>query len=194
MQSFNLTYKICLLGPATVGKTTFLTRHLTGEFEKAYIPTNGIDIHTLTFSIASISHPELPNRVTFTICDTSGKELNGGIISNYLTDCDGAIVMSDLKTDISHILSHYINVLGPNSPIVLCTTKCDIKQHTSPKDIENSPIIKEMRKRKLPFYQISSRSNYNFEKPFLSLLRSLTGVNDIVFSENTPVIPPMCYL
>ena len=32
-----------------VGKTTFVKRHLTGEFEKKYIATQGVEVNTITF-------------------------------------------------------------------------------------------------------------------------------------------------
>ena len=35
-------YKLVLVGDGGVGKTTFVKRHLTGEFEKKYIATLGV--------------------------------------------------------------------------------------------------------------------------------------------------------
>ena len=34
-------YKVVLMGDGGVGKTTFVNRHLTGKFEKMYVPTQG---------------------------------------------------------------------------------------------------------------------------------------------------------
>jgi GTP-binding nuclear protein Ran len=38
-----------LVGDGGTGKTTFVKRHLTGEFEKKYVATLGVEVHPLGF-------------------------------------------------------------------------------------------------------------------------------------------------
>ena len=45
----NPRFKVVLVGDGGVGKTTFLKRHLTGEFEKKYVATIGVEVHALSF-------------------------------------------------------------------------------------------------------------------------------------------------
>jgi GTP-binding nuclear protein Ran len=56
-----------LVGDGGVGKTTFVKRHKTGEFEKKYIATIGVEVHPMTF---------YTNRgpLTFNVWDTAGQE------------------------------------------------------------------------------------------------------------------------
>lgn len=42
-------FKLVLVGDGGVGKTTFVKRHLTGEFEKKYIATVSLPAHFLCF-------------------------------------------------------------------------------------------------------------------------------------------------
>ena len=42
-------FKLILVGDGGVGKTTFVKRHLTGEFEKKYVATLGVEVHPLVF-------------------------------------------------------------------------------------------------------------------------------------------------
>jgi GTP-binding nuclear protein Ran len=38
-------------------QTTFVKRHLTGEFEKKYIATLGVEVHPLGFTTVRPPHP-----------------------------------------------------------------------------------------------------------------------------------------
>ena len=38
-------FKLVMVGDGGVGKTTFVKRHLTGEFEKKYIATQGVEVN-----------------------------------------------------------------------------------------------------------------------------------------------------
>eukprot|EP01032_Pedospumella_encystans_P011010 gene11010-12840_t len=42
-------FKLILVGDGGVGKTTFVKRHLTGEFEKKYVATLGVEVYPLKF-------------------------------------------------------------------------------------------------------------------------------------------------
>merc|ERR1719276_133024 len=55
-----------------------------------------------------------------------------------------------------------------NIPIVLCGNKVDIKERKV-----KAKAITFHRKKNLQYYDISAKSNYNFEKPFLWLARKL---------------------
>lgn len=67
----------CLLvGDGGTGKTTFVKRHLTGEFEKKYVATLGVEVHPLVFHT---------NRgpIKFNVWDTAGQEKFGGLRDGY---------------------------------------------------------------------------------------------------------------
>ena len=57
-----------------------------------------------------------------------------------------------------------------NIPIVLCGNKVDVKERKV-----KAKTITFHRKKNLQYYDISAKSNYNFEKPFLWLGRKLVG-------------------
>src|SRR5271154_277014 len=63
-----------------------------------------------------------------------------------------------------------------NIPIVLCGNKVDVKERKV-----KAKAITFHRKKALQYYDISAKSNYNFEKPFLWLARKLTGNPNLDF-------------
>lgn len=63
----------------------------------------------------------------------------------------------------------YIRVCE-NIPIVLCGNKVDVKNRQV-----KAKQVTFHRKKNLQYYEISAKSNYNFEKPFLYLARKLAG-------------------
>ncbi len=42
-------FKVVLIGDGGVGKTTFVKRHITGQFEKKYIATQGVEVSSIVF-------------------------------------------------------------------------------------------------------------------------------------------------
>ena len=72
-----------------------------------------------------------------------------------------------------------------NIPIVLVGNKVDVKERKV-----KAKTINFHRRKNLAYYDISAKSNYNFEKPVLWLARKLTGDNHLVFTEAPAVEPP----
>ena len=61
-----------LIGDGGVGKTTFVKRHITGEFEKKYIATQGVEVSNITFSTNV-------GPIKLCLWDTAGQEKLGGL-------------------------------------------------------------------------------------------------------------------
>ena len=72
-----------------------------------------------------------------------------------------------------------------NIPIVLVGNKVDVKERKV-----KAKQITFHRKKNLQYYDISAKSNYNFEKPFLWLARKLCGDNNLHFVEAPALAPP----
>ncbi len=70
------TFKCVLVGDGGTGKTTFVKRHLTGEFEKKYVATLGVEVHPLVFNTSRGS-------IRFNVWDTAGQEKFGGLRDGY---------------------------------------------------------------------------------------------------------------
>ncbi|XDA84432.1 hypothetical protein R6Z07M_014241 [Ovis aries] len=175
-------FKLVLVGDGGTGKTTFVKRHLTGEFEKKYVATLGVEVHPLVFHT---------NRgpIKFNVWDTAGQEKFGGLRDGYYIEAQCAIIMFDVTSRVT-----YKNVpnwhrdlvrVCENIPIVLCGNKVDIKD----RKVKAKSIVFH-RKKNLQYYDISAKSNYNFEKPFLWLARKLIGDPNLEFVAMPALAPP----
>jgi len=175
-------FKLILVGDGGVGKTTFVKRHVTGEFEKRYIATLGVEVTPLPFHTNR-------GKLVFSCWDTAGQEKFGGLRDGYYIQGQAAIIMFDVTSRIT-----YKNVpqwhrdlvrVCENIPIVMCGNKVDVKE----RKVKARQIIFH-RKKNLIYFDISAKSNYNFEKPFLVLARKLVGDPNLTFVEAPALKPP----
>lgn len=176
-----MRYKVVLVGDGGVGKSTYIKRHLTGEFEKEYIPTLGVDVTPLMFKTNY-------GDIIFDIWDTAGQEKFGGLRDGYYIQAKGCIVMFDLSSIITYknAMMWYENVerVTGNIPTVFCGNKYDSKNKVV------MPIDINIHRDRGKYYDISAKSNYNLEKPFLELARRISNHMDLEFIPHDAKIPP----
>ncbi|EGR27957.1 ras oncogene family protein, putative [Ichthyophthirius multifiliis] len=175
-------FKLVLVGDGGVGKTTFVKRHQTGEFEKRYVATQGVNVSNL---ILNTNH----GPIKFNLWDTAGQEKLGGLREGYYIGAHAAIIMFDVTSRIT-----YKNVpkwhkdltrICENIPIVLVGNKVDSKDRKV-----KARQITFHRRRSLQYYDVSAKSNYQYEKPFLWILRKLIGDPNLVLVEGIALPPP----
>ncbi|KAG7023545.1 GTP-binding nuclear protein Ran-3, partial [Cucurbita argyrosperma subsp. argyrosperma] len=180
------SFKLVIVGDGGTGKTTFVKRHITGEFEKKYEPTIGVEVHPLDFFTNC-------GKIRFYCWDTAGQEKFGGLRDGYYIHGQCAIIMFDVTARLT-----YKNVptwhrdlcrVCENIPIVLCGNKVDVKNRQV-----KAKQVTFHRKKNLQYYEISAKSNYNFEKPFLYLARKLAGDANIHFVESPALAPPEVHI
>lgn len=159
-------FKLLVVGEGGVGKTAFIKRHLTGEFAKSYVATMGVEVNPLPFRTSL-------GQVVFNIWDCAGQEKFSGLGTGYYKGANAAIIMFDVTSRISYkSVPHWYNsvrAVCPDIPIVLCGNKVDRK--VKPSEIQFH------RKKQIQYYDISAKSSYNFEKPFLYIARKLVDEN-----------------
>ena len=179
MEGVRVEFKLVLIGDGGVGKTTFVKRHLTGEFEKRYIATLGVEVHPLTFCTSR-------GPVTFNVWDTAGQEKLSGLRDGYYIGSHCGVIMFDVSSRITYknVPKWYRDLVRvcEQVPIVLAGNKVDIKERKV-----KAKQITFHRRHGLQYYDISAKSNYQFEKPFLWLARRLSGDSQLTFVE-APVL------
>lgn len=168
------TFKITLVGNEQVGKTTWVVRHLNGKFTQEYNPTLGLEIHPLDFST---------NRgvVRFNIWDCAGDEMYRGLGDAYFIGSDAFIIMATPSTVSS--IDKWIHEIRHVSfaPILIAINKIDIE--TLSDEQHNLIARKYVHEMGMKAFNISAKSNYNFDKPLLSLIQTIQHDNTITFVE-----------
>jgi len=148
---------------------------------KKYIPTLGVEVHPLVFYTTR-------GPICFNVWDTAGQEKFAGLRDGYYIQGDCAIMMFDVQSRPSYlsIPSWYRDIVRvcDNIPIVLCGNKVDVKdRHVKPRNVAFH------RKKNLQYYDISAKSNYNYEKPFLHLARLIVRDPELQFVESPALLP-----
>merc|ERR1711862_958491 len=120
MSNPELTFKLVLVGDGGVGKTTFVKRHRTGEFERKYLATIGVEVHPLKFNTNF-------GEITFSCWDTAGQEKFGGLRDGYYIQGKCAIIMFDVTSRQSYknVPNWYRDLIRvcEGIPVVLAETK-----------------------------------------------------------------------
>lgn len=170
------TYKVAVMGSGGSGKTTWLRRHITGQFVPTYIPTIGVEVHPITFKTTD-------GDICVNFWDTAGQEKLGGLRDGYYISADAGIVFYDCSNKLSYLdvmqwARDFLRVAA-GKPIVICGNKVDLPEETQ--KIVNPTIHRDL---ECSLYPVSALSCYNYEKPILDLLRKLRGKPELTFVED----------
>merc|ERR1711916_417966 len=177
------TFKCRLVGDGGVGKTTFVKRHKSGEFEKKYVATLGVEVNPLVFYTNK-------GPLCFNVWDTAGQEKFAGLRDGYYIQGECAIIMFDVTSRPTYqsVPTWYrdiVRVCDTAIPVVLVGNKVDVRDRKV-----KAKFITFHRKKNLQYYDPSAKNNYNFERPFLYLARKLTDEPDLTFVEAPALEPP----
>ncbi|XP_003388238.1 PREDICTED: GTP-binding nuclear protein Ran-like [Amphimedon queenslandica] len=180
------TFKLVLIGDGCTGKTAFITRFLTGKFEKNYRATLGVEIHQLVFQTNK-------GPIQFNVWDTAGLEKFGGLRDGYYIleqRAMAGIIMFDVtsRATYKNVPNWHRDLIRvcEDIPIVLCGNKVDIED----RKVKAKTVTWHRKKNNLEYCDISVKCNHNLEKPFLLLARKLANDPNLEFVEMPAFEPP----
>lgn len=176
------TFKLIVVGDGCTGKTTFISRHQSGEFQRKYLPTIGVEVRLLPFYTTS-------GEIHFEVHDTAGQEKFGGLRDAHYIGSDACFLFFDVSSrdTYNNVENWYKDVdqICPDIPYILVGNKCDIQN----REVRTQSITWH-RKRGIKYVEISAKSNYNYELPFLLLCRILAKDDNLQFVQAPALLQP----
>lgn len=168
-------FKVILCGSSGSGKTSFIKRHIIGLFLEKYFPTQNADIHPVLLDTNK-------GKFKFNLWDIPGRELIEAEKDQYLNDSKCAIIFFDVtKMESYEKVQNWYNIITSkfeNIPIIIVGNKVDLPSRV----IKARKTLFE-KKYDANYFDISIKSNYQIEKPFLCLLKRLTGDTNLKLEE-----------
>jgi GTP-binding nuclear protein Ran len=153
---------IILIGDGNVGKTTYMERYISQNFEERYIPTLGVELYNIF----------LPNNEEAQIRDFAGIEEFRVNRDPFLKNADFAIIMFDLTSKLSwQNIDRYMDKLPSSIPVVLCGNKLDCVRRISPFILNREyNLIKIEYTNIIGLVEISVKKKINLQTPFDKLI------------------------
>ncbi len=154
---------IITLGKTDVGKTCILNRYFNKTFSSSTLMTIGMDCYTKKYIIKSKNF-----KVNF--YDTAGQEKYHSIVSNYLRNAHGIILVYDITTKDSFetidIWIQELNNINNTKNIILLGNKVDLNIN---RVISKEDGIKLSKKINCDFFEVSAASNENINEALKKL-------------------------
>jgi GTP-binding nuclear protein Ran len=146
-------YKCVLVGDGGCGKTAYVKKLLTGEFERKYVATLGVEA-------LPIRAPTLP---LFNMWDTAGQEKFGGLRDGYYLQADCGLVCFEPGSRLTWknvpMWLRDLRRMAPGIPIVLVAFKRDI----AGAKVTEQEIREYAEREGLPWVSISNKTSTRAE-------------------------------
>ncbi len=186
--SYELLYKIIIIGDTSVGKSNILSRYVKNEFSENQKSTVGVELGIKFLKTQGIN-------TKIQIWDTAGQERYRSITSSYYKGSHGCFIVYDITNEssfesVERWYEHVQKETSKDISIILVGNKCDLENERKVSKEKGEEKAKNL---KCAFFETSALSNINIDKIFEALSNNIyekTGGNkneediDIEFDGN----------
>ncbi len=183
-----MNFSIGLVGDAKVGKTTWIKRITTGEFQKEHKIVN--EKHQVSFNTNK-------GRVTFNVVELRPEDVTS---DEWIPE--NLIYMFDVSNEES--FNGFARVFWEpddfHDYLAIVANKVESKKNRIVMPAVINHQLKELNRLGATnicgseYFEISAKSNFQFEKPWLHAARVLAEDPDLVFVPEVAVEPPECVM
>ncbi|MHA1292965.1 MAG: Rab family GTPase [Promethearchaeota archaeon] len=173
MTDYDYTFKVIMLGDASVGKTSLTIRYISGSFLEDLKLTIGVDFYSKTTMFKN-------KKVKLQIWDFGGEARFRFLLSQYCKGANGAFFLYDITNSITlDHLPDWTNIIRENAgdiPIMLIGSKLDLDEFRAVSREEG--ILTAKKYNLASFVEVSSKTGQNVEKAFEVITEILLEKNE----------------
>ena len=165
------SFKIIIIGPAAVGKSSLIRRFIEHKFFLQYKFTIGVDFMTKTIEYE-------PNKsARLMLWDIGGQDRFKMLRRNFYDGANGALVVFDLSraqtfSRMKEWISDMHNLMNIKMPFVILGNKCDLLTEIGEVIDRNEPL-QYSEKNDSVYIESSAKTGNNVEKAFVELTQRI---------------------
>lgn len=161
------SYKICIIGNSSVGKTSLISQYLKGFISENEKPTVGASYYSFTYT-------QRGKQLKFSMWDTAGQEKYRSMVGLYYRQAIGIILVYDITNkesfdDIPSWLGELRKTI-PNAEVIVVGNKIDKEDQRKVKKTQGENFATE---NGCMFDECSALTNQNVSEMFKKFLDSL---------------------
>ena len=162
MPTYDYTFKILLLGDASVGKTSFTKRYCYNVFNPSERLTIGVDFHVKTIEINN-------KKIKLQIWDVGGEERFRFLLPTYCLGANAAFLLYDItRSSTLDNIPEWTSIVRQKEqtiPIMVIGSKLDLAETQRQIPTDHGVQIAEKNNFN-KFLEISAKDNLNVDKAF----------------------------
>ena len=178
-ESYDLLFKLILIGDSCVGKSNILLKYLKNEFDPNSRATVGVEFDTKNIIINN-------KKIKIQIWDTAGQERYRSITSAYYKGAKGALIVYDItrKCTFDNI-DKWISDLKLNGDKNICIVILGNKSDLDDKrEVSKDDGIKKSEMYKTAFLETSALNGDNIGKAFDEIIEQIIQNNKSFFEDS----------
>eukprot|EP00095_Tigriopus_kingsejongensis_P009942 snap_masked-scaffold981_size73921-processed-gene-0.3 protein:Tk09942 transcript:snap_masked-scaffold981_size73921-processed-gene-0.3-mRNA-1 annotation:"ras-related protein rab-10" len=184
-KSYDLLFKLLLIGDSGVGKTCILFRFSDDAFNNTFISTIGIDFKIKTIELRG-------KKIKLQIWDTAGQERFHTITTSYYRGAMGIMLVYDITNaksfdNIAKWLRNIQEHANEDVEKMILGNKCDMDERRVIAKERGETIARE---NGIQFLETSAKTNVNIEKAFVDLSETILEKTPGVMEPRQPLPPP----
>ena len=181
--SYDMIFKIVLIGDSSVGKTNMLSRYISNEYDPNSQSTIGVELSTKNYKFDN-------DEVKVQLWDTAGQEKYRSITSSYYKGAQGCLLVYDITRketfdNIDKWHSELKSAADNDINAILVGNKCDLEK-------ERQITVEEAQKKaklfNMAFMETSALNGANIEKAFNELVNSVYKNNKKSFNHEIKIM------